>query len=261
MKIGCSTLFKADKVGSVTEAAREIKEAGFDSAQLHYEIVTDYANWNAKYEGIFSDEITQELKNLNFEYTLHVPFSHMSFVHENIALSKQAIDFATNAIEQVASLGGKEFVMHMARKPENMSFEKAIELFAERFNPLAEKLKKKNSYIYIENIEENLGVTPEIIEKTLSLVGDAKFCLDIGHANIHGLLDEFLKLPIGHVHAHDNHGKKDEHNVLGNGNIDLEKVFYTLKKQSFNGTITIEPKSIKEGIRSKNIIEKLWEKL
>jgi sugar phosphate isomerase/epimerase len=48
---------------------------------------------------------------------------------------------------------------------------------------------------------------------------------------------------------------------LGQGNIDLEKVIYTLKKPSFNGTITIEPKNIEEGIKSKNVIEKLWRSL
>jgi len=144
MKIGCSTLFKADKADSAVEAAKTIKEAGFDSAQLHYEIVTDYINWDAKYAGIFSNEVVQKLNDLNFEYSLHVPFSHMSFVHENIALSKKAIDFATDAIEQVTLLGGKEFVMHMARKPEGISFDRAIKLFTKRFSSLFKKLTKND---------------------------------------------------------------------------------------------------------------------
>lgn len=260
MKIGCSTLYKANGLKFVSEAAKEIKEAGFDSAQVHYEVITNYRPWISRYRGIFDKEETKKLRDLNFELTLHVPFSKLNYVHRNIALSKKALNFTTGAIEQMQDLGCKEFVMHMARKPEDMNFDRAIELFAERFNPFFNKLAKNNAKVFIENIESNMGVTPRIIKKALMLMPKASFCLDIGHANVHGLLNEFLELRVGHLHAHDNYGSADDHNVLGQGNINLEKVIKTLKNQKFNGTITIEPKSLKEGIESKKVIEKLWNK-
>jgi Sugar phosphate isomerases/epimerases len=50
------------------------------------------------------------------------------------------------------------------------------------------------------------------------------FCLDVGHANLNGVLDEFLKAGPDHMHLHDNHGLEDEHAACGSGNIDFAKI-------------------------------------
>ena len=51
------------------------------------------------------------------------------------------------------------------------------------------------------------------------------FCLDLGHANLNGALDEFLAVgnPL-HVHLHNNNGSDDSHQALGDGDIDLARV-------------------------------------
>jgi sugar phosphate isomerase/epimerase len=57
------------------------------------------------------------------------------------------------------------------------------------------------------------------------------FCLDFGHANLNGVLDEFLAVgePL-HVHLHDNDGSGDAHRALGNGSIDYPRVLSLLPR-------------------------------
>jgi len=72
---------------------------------------------------------------------------------------------------------------------------------------------------------------------------DIGLAFDTGHANVVGELEAFL---IGfsdrmvHVHAHDNHGRSDEHLGVGYGNIDWDMVAKHLKKVSFKKTVVVE---------------------
>ncbi len=50
------------------------------------------------------------------------------------------------------------------------------------------------------------------------------FCLGVGHANLNGVLDEFLSLHLDYLHLHDNDGTADLHGVCGSGTIDFVKI-------------------------------------
>jgi sugar phosphate isomerase/epimerase len=71
--------------------------------------------------------------------------------------------------------------------------------------------------------------------------------LDIGHANIdcqdgrRGLnfVGQFGQR-IGHLHISDNHGKKDDHLPLGEGNIRFPEIISALKQSGYNDTVTLE---------------------
>jgi sugar phosphate isomerase/epimerase len=75
---------------------------------------------------------------------------------------------------------------------------------------------------------------------------DLKLTLDTGHANIDGgsgRIFEFIRRygsRIGHVHASDNHGQRDEHLPIGEGNIDFQGVMRRLAKIGYQETITLE---------------------
>jgi len=75
---------------------------------------------------------------------------------------------------------------------------------------------------------------------------DLKMTLDTGHANIGGggrRIFEFIRLcgsRIGHVHVSDNHGKRDDHLPIGQGNIDFPGVMRRLTEVGYRGTITLE---------------------
>ena len=70
--------------------------------------------------------------------------------------------------------------------------------------------------------------------------------LDTGHANIDGGSDrifEFIRRHgsrIGHVHASDNQGQRDDHLPIGEGNIDFQGVMRRLATIGYGQTITLE---------------------
>ena len=73
-------------------------------------------------------------------------------------------------------------------------------------------------------------------------------CVDTGHTNLtkqfnQPSVDEVIRKlgkNITCLHLHDNSGFKDEHKVLGSGNIDWEKVFTALNEIDYKGVFNLE---------------------
>jgi sugar phosphate isomerase/epimerase len=67
--------------------------------------------------------------------------------------------------------------------------------------------------------------------------------LDLGHANLEGQIEPFFSLladRIIHIHASNNDGTDDQHNGIGDGNIDYGKVAEMLRKISYSKSVIIE---------------------
>jgi len=89
---------------------------------------------------------------------------------------------------------------------------------------------------------ENMGNWDYFFLKTpdeLSLIGDTPFALDVGHAHLNSCLAEFLRLPAGHYHLHDNNGKEDSHVGVGEGTIDFEPVMKAIQKNKVMPVIEV----------------------
>lgn len=70
-----------------------------------------------------------------------------------------------------------------------------------------------------------------------------RFCLDTGHANIAGNIEELVYQfgpRLNHIHLHDNRGREDEHLPYARGTIDWRGLFALLNEAGFNGTFCIE---------------------
>jgi sugar phosphate isomerase/epimerase len=89
-------------------------------------------------------------------------------------------------------------------------------------------------------------VRDRLREKTA--LGNFRICIDTGHANLHHerdhtylqrLLEEFQNELI-QDHISDNFGKKDDHGLPGEGNIDWQEVSSTLKTIDFEGPHVFE---------------------
>jgi sugar phosphate isomerase/epimerase len=89
---------------------------------------------------------------------------------------------------------------------------------------------------------ENMGNWDYFFLKTpdeLSLVGDTPLALDVGHAHLNFCLAEFLRLPAGHYHLHDNNGKEDSHVAVGEGSIDFKPVMKAIRKNTITPVIEV----------------------
>jgi len=102
----------------------------------------------------------------------------------------------------------------------------------------------KKSIAELANLSDNYGV-PFFIEnmgnwgyfllknpEEISLIGDASFALDVGHAHQNHCLDQFLLQPAEHFHLHDNNGKEDSHIAIGDGSINFSPVMKVIKKSN-----------------------------
>jgi len=109
------------------------------------------------------------------------------------------------------------------------------------------------------NMPAILGRRPEEISGIIETVDreNVGFIFDVGHANTNGNVEGFLKLKekMIHIHAHDNHGERDEHLPVGNGTVPWKKVALALK--DYSGRIVTESRSLEEGRRSVDRLKKL----
>ncbi len=73
----------------------------------------------------------------------------------------------------------------------------------------------------------------------ISLIGDTPLALDVGHAYLNNCLTEFLDVPAGHYHLHDNNGKMDSHLALGEGTIEFGPVIKAIQKNSIQPVVEV----------------------
>jgi sugar phosphate isomerase/epimerase len=87
---------------------------------------------------------------------------------------------------------------------------------------------------------------PDHFTEILTARPDLEMTLDTGHANIDGgdgRIFTFIRRVggrIGHVHASDNKGKRDEHLPVGGGNIDFGGILRRLSAVGYEETVTLE---------------------
>jgi sugar phosphate isomerase/epimerase len=186
-------------------------------------------------------------KSYGIRYTVHAPF-----VGINIALPSDPLLNATlrrlkKSIVNASALDCEMWVFHPGMKTATSMFYpgmdwnrnlKSVRLLF-RFagdNGVGASIENIMEAFVMKNVEEFRRFYGEIGM-------DAGLTLDTGHANVVGQLEGFLtefSNRIVHVHAHDNHGKSDEHLGVGYGNIDWNMVAEHLKKASFDKVVIVE---------------------
>ena len=148
----------------------------------------------------------------------------------------------------------KHMVVHSGYIPnlyyKEWHLEKSVEFWKEYMAD-----KPETFYLYIENVFED---EPYLLKNMIDDIGDTrvKMCLDTGHVNAssqkcYSILDWIRELGdrIGHVHIHNNYGKKDEHGSVFAGNMDMEKVVEAINKYCGQEvTLTIESQTCRESI-------------
>ena len=81
---------------------------------------------------------------------------------------------------------------------------------------------------------------------------------DIGHANTAGQVESMVETfgdRIANIHIHDNHGQKDEHLTIGDGDIDFRRVVGMLP--NYDGRFIIESKTLESALESQRRLRKI----
>ena len=181
------------------------------------------------------------------EYTVHAPF-----VGTNIALPPSVLLNATlrrmkTSIINSSKLECKMWVFHPGMRTATSMFYPGMDWtrnlesigllyrFARDHGVEASTENIMEAFV-MKNVDEFRRFYDEIGEN----IGIA---FDTGHANVMGQVERFLtdfSEKFVHVHAHDNHGKSDEHLGIGYGNINWNLVARNLKRVSFSKVVMVE---------------------
>lgn len=248
-KIGLSSLFCLGE--PFTEMTGHIVKAETD----YIEIVDDGFHSLNKYR-------VSILKNMresySLKYSVHAPFADINIASPSNMLLNAMLRRLEKSIAFAADLDAYMWVFHPGLKT-------GISMFY----PNADWLQNRKTVRLLIRIAKNYGVNigienvPEPYPFVMKRVADfTKFyseideniglVLDVGHANINGQTELFLKTfpdKIVHVHAHDNDGKSDQHLGIGYGTVDWKNFFSLLHKASYSNVAVIESvKCIKESM-------------
>lgn len=112
----------------------------------------------------------------------------------------------------------------------------------EAIDALAEPLGVRVAAEVIPNPLSGAAHLVEVLEGKVDLPR-AGVCLDFGHAHVMGDLIDAIDVLSGHLittHVHDNFGKKDDHLVPFDGNIDWAAALMSVQKIGYDDTLLFE---------------------
>ncbi len=175
----------------------------------------------------------KELVSVGYKLSLHCPYDRwINIADREPSRRKQSIKRIKESIDAAAELEAVFFTLHPGAYRGFIEDNRKMSLLnADAIAGLCDYADSRGIVLSVENMPPNLDyflVTPQEfldIEEQSSL--ELKITFDAGHANLAGLIDEFLKTlgqRIFEVHVHDNRGGLDEHLEVGLGSIDWLKI-------------------------------------
>lgn len=172
-----------------------------------------------------SEHITSYRKRLKFmgarHLILHGPFMDLNPMTYDRQILKVVRERYRQAYEAAVELNAEKLVFHTGHYPDAFLLTGWAERMADFYLSFLDECRGVE--VVMENVFDRKW---EPIRKTAELVDREHFrlCLDIGHANCYSDQPvtewaENLKNYIAHVHIHDNDGRRDLHQALGDGTV------------------------------------------
>ena len=164
-------------------------------------------------------------------------------------LRETAHDLFKRGLDAFAEAGVELVNVHPDQKVPMHSIDQIRDMNAEAIGRLAKEAAQRGIRLMVENLDRLFSGVDDL-EVVLDAVPEAGFHLDIGHANLRLGLGEGNRTKsllgafgdrLAHVHVSDNRGgAEDLHLPLGAGMIDWRGAIRLLKKQGYDGTVTLE---------------------
>ncbi|HNY50176.1 MAG TPA: sugar phosphate isomerase/epimerase family protein [Smithella sp.] len=209
------------------------------------------------------------LADAGLRTTFHAPFMDL----RPGALDERVRRVSIDRIKQAFDLA---FYFHPLKIVCHSSFDERYYVFVDdlwlensmkTWTELIALARDVHTMIALENVYEK---NPGILRRLFDVLSSEHicFCFDTGHFNAfaHEPLSVWLKALgkyLGHLHLHDNLGKRDEHLPVGEGTFPFAELFETLRKMKIKPTVTLEahnPNNLRqsmENIRSLGLVKYL----
>lgn len=195
----------------------------------------------------YKDEIKDLLGKINI--SIHGPYADLIPGTRDSRIANIAKERFEEGYNIAKNLGAKRIVYHHSYTPKTYTYAEWSNnsiVFWKDF--LQDKLD--NIQIHIENtLEDDFYLIKQLVDE----INHPNFsvCLDIGHINAYSpyTIDQWIEglgNNIKHMHIHNNYGKKDTHNGLEKGNIDIIKLLKKVSEEMPQTSISLEIVDIDE---------------
>jgi sugar phosphate isomerase/epimerase len=204
------------------------------------------------YEGLNLEElatIAAAFREHGLKCTMHGPYVDLNPGSTERLVRKATLRRYHQTLDAAEILRPRVIVLHPGydrwRYGENR--EQWLKNSVETFSEILERAERIGCILAVENIFEE---EPSTLKALLDTMASPLFrhCFDTGHWNLFvkvGMEEWFAELGryIAEVHIHDNFGKKDDHNAIGDGNIDFDLFFSLLEQHAPEAAWTLEAHS------------------
>jgi len=188
-------------------------------------------------------------KSYNMKFSVHAPFADINIASPSHYVLKAMLKRLEKSIKLASFLEAYVWVFHPGLKTGVSMFYPGEDWKQNR--KTAQLLYKIASdyglEIAIENVPEPYPFLMKGVKDFESFYSEVSepigLALDIGHSNINGQTEQFLKMfakKIVHIHAHDNDGRDDSHLGIGFGTVDWHRFVKLLREISYNKVVVVE---------------------
>lgn len=225
----------------LVERLAEVVDAG-----LCPEVYIDAPSLSALEAGTLAT-LREALDSKGLTLTIHGPYMDMSpgGVDEGVRLL--TVEQFSRLISKTIPLKPEVIVLHGGYDERYFDGDSALWLrqSVKTWTLLAKEAEEAGVILAIENIFEE---RPDTLKELVCAIGspNLRVCIDSGHLNLYSgvAMEEWFSTLgpyIAELHIHDNHGVRDDHLPVGDGEIDFP-LFFRLVAQYANGPVkTIEP--------------------
>lgn len=186
--------------------------------------------------------------------SVHGPYSDMSPGSPDRKIRRVTMERFQECYEvAVRELKAERIVFHSGFIPK-VSYDKEWLKYSKEFwREFLQDKQEDDIHIHVENVfEEDYKLLRELVDYIHK--PNFSICLDIGHKNACSSLplEEWIKAlgkRIGYVHLHNNDGRRDLHNSIEKGTLNIQEALKLLKDYSNEASWCVEVFS-KEGIEA-----------
>jgi sugar phosphate isomerase/epimerase len=228
-------------------------EIGFDAIALDRYSLSDFSGTAAR------------LHESCLTITLHAPFVDLSPGSPDPKIGEITRSRFEQVVRLISVFRPQTLVCHAGYDGRRYGYIRDlwVEKSLEMWTWLAKRVTDEGSSLVLENVYEE---GPDDMRSVFEHLQKQKvgFCLDTGHQAAFGGAPletwiESLGPYIAQVHLHDNSGKQDEHQALGQGTIDFEMLFKKLRTiRKKPPIITLEPHREEHLWPSFEYLENIW---
>ncbi|GAB6056407.1 sugar phosphate isomerase/epimerase [Methanobacterium movens] len=189
------------------------------------------------------------LDSYSLNISVHSPLSDINIASLNPSIQRSSIDQVKKSVEWAYTIGAEVVVAHPGQVPflARVFQDKILEKNYQALEECASYAQDRGIQICVENMPRMEGYLFKDLGELDNLVNNlgVLMTLDVGHAHTMGFSTDIMLDfdSLGHLHLSDNDGSFDNHQALGQGSIDFDKLLNKLHKNNYQGILTIEVKN------------------